>query len=30
MTPLIALYLALPAIFTTAVVLRNVIFGDVV
>jgi hypothetical protein len=30
MTPFIALYFALPAIFTTAVTLRNVIFGDVV
>jgi hypothetical protein len=30
MTPLIALYLALPAIFTTAIALRNVFFGDVV
>ena len=29
MTPFIALYFALPAIFTTAVTLRNVIFGDV-
>jgi hypothetical protein len=31
MTPLIiTLYLALPAIFTVAVTVRNVIFGDVV
>ncbi len=30
MLPVIALYLAMPAIFVAAVVLRNVIFGDVV
>jgi hypothetical protein len=30
MTLFIALYLALPAILTTAVILRSVIFGDVV
>jgi len=30
MTPLITLYLALPAIFTAAVTVRNIIFGDVV
>jgi hypothetical protein len=30
MTPLITLYLAMPAIFTVAVSVRNLIFGDVV
>jgi hypothetical protein len=30
MTHLITLYFALPAIFMTAVTLRNIIFGDVV
>jgi hypothetical protein len=30
MTTLIALYFALPAIFTSALTVRNVIFGDVV
>jgi len=30
MTPLITLYLALPAIFAAAVVVRSVLFGDVV
>lgn len=30
MTTLIALYFMLPVIFTSAVTVRNVIFGDVV
>jgi hypothetical protein len=30
MTTVIALYFALPMIFSTAVTVRNVIFGDVV
>jgi hypothetical protein len=30
MTQLITLYFALPAIFMTAVTLRNIMFGDVV
>ena len=30
MTTLFALYFALPPIFTTAVIVRNIIFGDVV
>ncbi len=30
MTQLITLYFALPAIFMTAVTLRNIFFGDVV
>jgi len=30
MTPLILIYLALPAIFTTVVILRGIISGDVV
>ncbi len=30
MTPLITLYFALPAIFTVAVCVRNVFFGNVV